>query len=122
MLKNGKVLGELYAKIESTFVPKMMTSREGNLISTKDMEGKKLMKVMSCTAIKEYNPDLFEQIDKDTAWRSDMKIKHLAKKYDYWLAVDKRTREKTRTDSEIYQETKKVGSSRNLRNQIKLLK
>jgi len=92
ILKSGKGLGELYTKIISEFVPRIMSSRDGNLIVTKDRtswmryEGFELFK----NAIREFNTKLYNHIEKGTGWRSDLCIKDMSNKFESWLTVERR--------------------------------
>ena len=70
-----------------------MSARDGNLISTKDRdswkkhEGFEIFK----KAIREYSQELYDQVERETGWRSDLDIKDLAKKFEPWLMVERRT-------------------------------
>jgi hypothetical protein len=93
ILKTGKGLGELYTKIIAEYVPRIMSSRDGNLIVTQDRvswmrhEGFELFK----KSIKEFNMTLYNHIEKETGWRSDLDIKDMSHKYESWLTVERRT-------------------------------
>ena len=99
LLKKGKVLGELHTRIVSKWVPRIMSARDGNLISTQDRvswkkyEGFELLK----KAIKEYSQELYDQVERETGWRSDLDIKDLTKRFEPWLMVERRTIEQEKS-------------------------
>ena len=66
----------------------MISSKDRD--SWKKHEGFELFK----KAIKEYNQKLYDQIDRETSWRSNLDIKDLAKKFESWLIVERRTTER----------------------------
>ena len=70
-----------------------MSSRDGNLIVTKDRaswmrhEGFELFK----KSIREFNMKLYNHIESETGWRSDLCIKDMSNKFESWLTVERRT-------------------------------
>ena len=123
LLKEGKVLGELHTRIISEWVPRIMSARDGNLILTQDRvswkkhEGFELFK----KAVKEYSQDLYDQVERETGWRSDLDIKDLAKRFEPWLMVERRQTDQKESTfcsliemQELRQEMEAIKATKNL--------